>query len=151
MRPMLLAALVVVALQFGLHQVTESGVDLMRALRSGALHVLFAVLLLHALFAPAHSLVARFFRSPAMVSLGKYSYGLYVYHHFFSHYMLRHGTEFKVARAVGSHTLAVAIQAVIGMAASMVIAWVSYEWFEKYFLQLKRFWSPSVGRREGSR
>lgn len=80
-----------------------------------------------------------------MIVLGKYSYGLYVYHHFLSYYFVKHGTEFALARAVGSHTFAVAIQAVLGMAASMAIAWLSYELFEKRFLELKRFW-PS-GRR----
>ena len=112
--------LVVVLLQFGLHHVTESGVDLMRPLRSGAFRVLFAVLLCRRSSLPPQSLVSRFFRSRAMVILGKYSYGLYVYHHFFSYYCMSHGTEFALARAVGSHTLAVAIQAVVGMAASMV-------------------------------
>jgi peptidoglycan/LPS O-acetylase OafA/YrhL len=29
------------------------------------------------------------------------------------------------------------------MAVSMVVAWVSYECFEKYFLRLKRFWRSS--------
>jgi peptidoglycan/LPS O-acetylase OafA/YrhL len=78
-----------------------------------------------------------------MVALGKYSYGLYVYHHFLSFYFARHGTEFVLARAVGSHTLAVAIQAIVGMAVSTVVAWLSYEFFEKHFLRLKRFWPSS--------
>jgi peptidoglycan/LPS O-acetylase OafA/YrhL len=80
-----------------------------------------------------------------MVVLGKYSYGLYVYHHFFSHYFGAHGTEFVIARTVGSHTLAVAIQAAGGLAASMVMAWMSYEFFESYFLRLKRLWPQSRG------
>ena len=53
-----------------------------------------------------------------------------------------------MASAVGSHTLAVAIQALGGMAASMAIAWLSYEFFEKYFLQLKHLWPSSPEARD---
>jgi peptidoglycan/LPS O-acetylase OafA/YrhL len=111
--------------------------------RGGAFRVLFAVLLISVLFAPAASLASRFFRSRPMTVLGKYSYGLYVYHHFFSYYVTRHGTEFALARLVGSHTLAVWLQAAAGIALSMAVAWASYEWFEKRFLDLKRNW-PST-------
>jgi peptidoglycan/LPS O-acetylase OafA/YrhL len=129
--------------QFGLHRFTDYGLSLMRSVREGLFRAVFVALLLYALFAPAASLVARFFRSGPMIALGKYSYGLYVYHHFLSYYFIKHGTEFALARAVGSHTLAVAIQAGAGMAVSMAVAWLSYEFFEKYFLRLKRFWSSS--------
>jgi len=44
---------------------------------------------------------------------------------------------------VGSHALAVVIQALAGMAVSMTVAWASYELVEKHFLRLKRFW-PSA-------
>jgi peptidoglycan/LPS O-acetylase OafA/YrhL len=84
-----------------------------------------------------------------MVALGKYSYGLYVYHHFLSYYLATRGTEFVLARIVGSHTVAVAIQAAAGIAVSSATAWLSYEYLEKPFLQLKRFW-PS-GQAPGSR
>jgi peptidoglycan/LPS O-acetylase OafA/YrhL len=134
----------VLLFQFGLHRVTEFGVQAMRPFRLGLFRVLFAALLVQALFAPATSLFSRFFRSGVMTALGKYSYGLYVYHHFLSYYFVTHGTEFALARLVGSHTLAVAIQALAGMAASTAVAWLSYEYFEKYFLQLKRFWPSST-------
>jgi peptidoglycan/LPS O-acetylase OafA/YrhL len=146
----LLAAAVLV-FQFVLHQFTEFGVSVLRSTRLGVFRVFFAALLLHALFSPATSLAGRFFRSGPMRSLGKYSYGLYVYHHFFSYYFVTHGTEFALANVLGSHTVAVAVQAVGGMAASVAIAWVSYEFFEKHFLRLKRFWpsssSPPAARR----
>jgi peptidoglycan/LPS O-acetylase OafA/YrhL len=141
--PMALVALAVLLLQFGLHRFTGLGLPAIRSMRSAMFRLLLAALLLEALVAPASSVVSRFFRSAPMVALGKYSYGLYVYHHFFSFYFTRNRTEFALARAVGSHTLAVAIQAVGGMAVSMVIAWLSYEFFEKHFLRLKRFWPSS--------
>jgi len=134
-------------LQFSLHHFTDFGFS-MRSLRGGAFHVLLAAVLLQALGAPVSSVSARCFRSRPMVALGKYSYGLYVYHHFLSYYFTKHGTEFALASAVGSHTLAVAIQALGGMAASMAIAWLSYEFFEKYFLQLKHLWPSSPEARD---
>jgi peptidoglycan/LPS O-acetylase OafA/YrhL len=143
--PMALLAASVLVLQFAVHRFTDVGLELMRSMRLGVFRVLFAALLLHALFTPASSRVGRLFRSAPMIWLGKYSYGLYVYHHFLSYYLVKHGTEFALARAVGSHALAVVLQALAGMAVSMAIAWSSYELFEKYFLQLKRFW-PSARR-----
>lgn len=141
-------------LQFGLIRVTDFGLPLMRSTRGGMFRVLFAAVLLLALFAPAASLVSRFFRSRPMVALGKYSYGLYVYHHFVSYYLTRHGTDLTLAQTVGSHTLAVVIQATCGMAVSMVVAWMSYELFEKHFLRLKRLWpstsAPSIGKLKAS-
>jgi peptidoglycan/LPS O-acetylase OafA/YrhL len=143
--PMTLLAASVLALQFGLHRFTESGLGLMRTVRGGVFRVLFAAVLLYALFAPASSMSGRLFRSRPMVALGKYSYGLYVYHHFLSYYFVKHDTEFVWARAVGSHTLGVALQALAGIAASMAVAWLSYEAFEKHFLRLKRFWPSAAG------
>jgi len=138
--PMVLIGAVVLVAQFGLHHLADFGPSAIRALRGGAFHVLLAALLVHAVTAPAWSLATRVFCSRWMMLLGKYSYGLYVYHHFVSYYCTRHGTEFVLASAVGSHTAAVAIQAAAGMVLSLVMAWLSYEFFERYFLQLKNRW-----------
>jgi peptidoglycan/LPS O-acetylase OafA/YrhL len=138
--PIALAAGAVLAFDFAVHRFTDSGLPVARALRGGVFRALFAALLLHALFAPPFSGAGRFFRSGTMRTLGKYSYGLYVYHHFPSYYFVTHGTEFALARLVGSHTLAVLGQAAAGIAASMAVAWLSYELFEKRFLRLKRLW-----------
>jgi peptidoglycan/LPS O-acetylase OafA/YrhL len=138
--PMTAGGICLLILQFAVRHFSEYG-NAVLSLRSGAFHLLLAALLLKALAAPAASLWSRFFRSNPMTILGKYSYGLYVYHHFFSHYFHKHGTEFALASMIGSSaTVALAIQAGGGIAASMVIAWLSYEYFEKLFLQMKRFW-----------
>ena len=50
-------------------------------------------------------------------------------------------TEFELARWLGSHAAAVALQATLGVAVSLALAWVSYEFFEKRFLQLKRLYA----------
>lgn len=106
--------------------------------------MLLGCLLVWVLAAPAGSSVARFFRSRWLLFLGTYSYGLYVYHHFISYYLTVNQTEFELARWLGSHGAAVALQAALGVAISLAIAYVSYEYFEKRFLLLKRFYAAKA-------
>jgi peptidoglycan/LPS O-acetylase OafA/YrhL len=73
--------------------------------------------------------------------LGTYSYGLYVYHHFISYYLVTHRTELTLGGWLGSHSAAVAIQATAGALVSLLIAYLSYEFVEKRFLELKRFFN----------
>jgi peptidoglycan/LPS O-acetylase OafA/YrhL len=73
-----------------------------------------------------------------MVFLGTYSYGLYVYHHFISYYLTTNRTDLELAGWLGSHSAAVALQVTVGASASLALAYLSYELFEKRFLRLKR-------------
>ena len=107
--------------------------------RSASIQVLLACLLVWAIIARERSAAKRFFCSRLMVFLGTYSYGLYVYHHFIFYYLSTNHTELELARWLRSHALAVAFQATAGIAASLMIAYLSYELFEKRLLKLKRF------------
>jgi peptidoglycan/LPS O-acetylase OafA/YrhL len=104
---------------------------------------LLACLLVWTLVAPERSATSRFFCSRTMVFLGTYSYGLYVYHHFISYYLISNRTDLQLAVWLGSHTAAVAMQAVLGIAVSLALAYVSYEVFEKPFLGLKRLFETA--------
>jgi peptidoglycan/LPS O-acetylase OafA/YrhL len=99
--------------------------------------------MLWALAAPKQSATSRFFRSRSMVFFGTYSYGLYVYHHFISYYLTSNRTELELARWLGSHGAAVALQATLGASASLAVAYLSYELFEKRFLRLKRLFGTA--------
>jgi peptidoglycan/LPS O-acetylase OafA/YrhL len=99
--------------------------------------LLFAVLLVYVLTASPRALLTRVFTSRVMMFLGKYSYGLYVFHALLSWYFLRQRTEDSLAQLVGSHTLAVFIQASVGLAVSIGVALLSFHFFEKPFLKLK--------------
>lgn len=112
--------------------------DLILTLRAGIVQVLLACLVLRAVTAPQGTLIGQFFTSRFMMFLGTYSYGLYVYHHFISYYFTSNKIEFAVTDWLGSHTLAMFLMAVGGMSASMAIAYLSYEYFEKRFLAMKR-------------
>jgi peptidoglycan/LPS O-acetylase OafA/YrhL len=131
---------------FAINSTTDAARPVTLALRSGMFRLLLVSVLLRALTGPAASLEGRFFRSRAMAFLGKYSYGLYVYHHFLSYYFSTRRTEFPLAEMLGSHTLAVIVQGSFGMVVSAGVAFVSYECFEKHFLRLKRFF-PSFRER----
>jgi peptidoglycan/LPS O-acetylase OafA/YrhL len=123
--------------------VSRQGLELVGATRPALLLIFLACLLMCAITAPERSVISRFFRSPVMVFLGTYSYGLYVYHHFISYYLTTNQTEWDLAHWLGSHAAAVALQATLGVSASLAVAYVSYELVEKRFLRLKRLFGTA--------
>lgn len=118
--------------------VSREGLELVLPVRAALILMLLACLLVWALMAPERSAISRFFCSRSMVFLGTYSYGLYVYHHFISYYLTSNRTDLELARWLGSHSAAVALQATLGASASLGLAYLSYELFEKRLLRLKR-------------
>lgn len=143
-----IAGAIVIA-SFAWNLFSNAGVEILRPLRSSLFLVLMAMMMLHTLAARPGSLAFRFFRDPTMIFFGKYSYGLYVFHHFFSYYMMTHRTEFLLAERLGSHGAAIAVQAVVGIAASVAVAYLSYELFEKHFLSLKGIFSSEGAHGRG--
>jgi peptidoglycan/LPS O-acetylase OafA/YrhL len=125
--------------------VSRQGLELAGSIRAALFQILLACMLVGALTASKQSTVSRFFSSRGMVFLGTYSYGLYVYHHFISYYLTTHRTELELTNWLGSHVLAVALQATLGASISVALAYLSYELFEKRFLRLKgRFETAKV-------
>jgi peptidoglycan/LPS O-acetylase OafA/YrhL len=122
---------------------SSQGMAAVSPVRTTLLQMLLACLLLWALIAPVRSVTTRFFCSRTMVFLGTYSYGLYVYHHFISYYLSSNRTELELARWLGSHGAAVALQATLGASATLAVAYLSYELFEKRFLGLKRLFETA--------
>lgn len=74
-----------------------------------------------------------------LMLLGKYSYGLYVFHGIISYYFATHGGIAYFARFAGSHTGALLLQALTGSLLSLLVAVMSYHLYEVRFLRLKRF------------
>jgi polysaccharide chain length determinant protein (PEP-CTERM system associated) len=127
LRPLGLAAAAWLAADLTWQRLGAPGLELARAARGGLFRLGCTLLLLAVLLAPPSSWLGRGFRSRPLAALGQHSYGIYVYHHFLSYYFVSHGTEFALARVVGSHTLAVALQAAAGTAVSWGAAWLSYQ------------------------
>jgi peptidoglycan/LPS O-acetylase OafA/YrhL len=123
--------------------VSREGLELILPVRAALILMLLACLLVWALTAPERSATSRFFCSRSMVFLGTYSYGLYVYHHFISYYLTVNSTDLALARWLGSHVAAMALQATLGASASLALAYLSYEMFEKRFLGLKRLFETA--------
>jgi peptidoglycan/LPS O-acetylase OafA/YrhL len=123
--------------------VSREELELVLPVRAALILILLACLLVWALIAPERSATSRFFCSRSMVLLGTYSYGLYVYHHFISYYLTTNRTDLELARWLGSHSAAVALQATLGASASLALAYLSYELFEKRFLRLKRLFQTA--------
>ena len=123
--------------------VSREGLELILPVRAALILMLLACLLVWALIAPERSATSRFFRGRSMVFLGTYSYGLYVYHHFISYYLTTNRTDLELAHWLGSHLAAVALQATLGVSASLALAYLSYELFEKRFLRLKRLFETA--------
>jgi peptidoglycan/LPS O-acetylase OafA/YrhL len=133
-----LVAAALFLLRFGWSRVVGTGGPVLLQFRESLVVVLLACLLVWALTAPPRSAVSRVFTSSVMVFLGTYSYGLYVYHHFFSYYFSSRHTEFALAQHLGgSHAAAVVVQATVGLLGSLVVAYASYQLYEKRFLALK--------------
>jgi peptidoglycan/LPS O-acetylase OafA/YrhL len=144
--PMALAGFALLLIQFGGRHLTTRG-NALESLRGGAFHLLLAALLLKGLLGPVSSAWSRCLLSRPLAFLGKYSYGVYVYHHFFSYYFTSQHTNVILAARLGcSNMTALLLQAAAGIAASVAIAWLSFEFFEQYFLRLKRYWPSSHAR-----
>jgi peptidoglycan/LPS O-acetylase OafA/YrhL len=123
--------------------VSREELALVLPVRAALIQVLLACLLFRALIAPERSPTSCFFCSRFMVFLGTYSYGLYVYHHFISYYLVTNRTDLELAGWLGSHSAAVALQATLGASISLGLAYLSYELFEKRFLRLKRLFETA--------
>ena len=151
MVPLTAAGLGILLIQFGARHFSLHS-NALESLRSGAFHLLLAALLIKGLLGRQSSGWTRLLLSRPLAFLGKYSYGLYVYHHFFSYYFITHHTDLTVAARLGCSTMtALALQAGAGIAASLVVSWLSYECFEKHFLRLKQYWPSSKPRQLDSR
>ncbi len=83
-------------------------------------------------------------RQKWLVGLGKYSYGLYVFHGIVAHVAFERNTLESVTALVGSRPVALFVNALLLSLVSLVIAMLSYELFEARFLELKRWFV--VGR-----
>ena len=112
----------------------------------------FSTLTWLAIFAAGHmaafaaspqSLFMRIFTWRPFLVLGKYSYGVYLFHHFYTYPVEAYGGAAKVFYFL-PHTLAVLANGVIALGLSTALAYVSYHVFEERFLKLKDKIAPSA-------
>jgi peptidoglycan/LPS O-acetylase OafA/YrhL len=98
----------------------------------------FGAILVLALTSPRHSIVVRVFESRMLRFFGKYSYGMYVFHHpilFFKPGIL---PLTMIPTIYGSQLLRQLAYLLVATAVSVVIAMGSWHLVEKQFLNLKK-------------
>jgi len=103
------------------------------------LDLVFASLIVLVVANPKEAMPARFFNLGVLRSLGRYSYGLYVYNSIFI--LLSDGLISPDYMGGWTNSILVSRLAYIGVAATSTfsMAWLSWHLFEKHFLKLKVF------------
>jgi peptidoglycan/LPS O-acetylase OafA/YrhL len=93
-----------------------------------------------AMRASPESPLRRVLASSALVTLGKYSYGLYVFHHIVVLTLRARGFQvWRFPLLWGSHLPGWLAFTVVAMAISSALAWLSWHLWETPFLKLKRY------------
>jgi peptidoglycan/LPS O-acetylase OafA/YrhL len=106
-------------------------------------------LLLEVLAAPPGSPFTRFFGLPPLTWLGRRSYGIYVYHQILN-LDLFGPLGLRASLGARSSFFATEAYAAIVTAISLVVAAVSYRYFESPFLRLKRYFVTTPAPAKGA-
>lgn len=122
---------------------TDIAVTTLHQVRDSLYALFFGAVVLLSL-EPGRGWLARGFQNPALRFLGKYSYGLYVYHAILLWYFTESHVEARLDALLGNHVLTMVAVAVGGTAVSVAVAVLSYHLFEKHLLSLKRFFETET-------
>lgn len=142
-KPWLVALPLLVLIASAWHAVTHGSLhDVVLPVRGTLVALSFGALLVKAVVTPPTSLAGRLFQSRAMCFFGKYSYGIYVFHGIIAYALQENGTLDVLAAKLGSHTLAMIVQASAGVGVSCLVAVASYGLYERHFLRLKDRFAP---------
>lgn len=136
-----LAAIIVPLATFG--AITRLWIPVIHQVRTTLNALFFAALTLISLLPAERNAIARLFQGRVLRVFGKYSYGLYVYHGIIAYRMLELRAEDRFGAMFGGHSRGMIVQAVFGVALSLLVSVASYELFEKRFLSLKRYFETA--------
>ena len=115
-----------------------SGAPYVLTLRTSLLAVFFGFFVYTAAHHPGLPVLKSSLRAGWLRTLGKYSYGLYVFHGIVAYAMHRRSPAPFLNDLVPVHTLAALLQIGISVALSLGLAVLSFELFESRFLTLKK-------------
>jgi peptidoglycan/LPS O-acetylase OafA/YrhL len=105
---------------------------------------LFAALVGLAVSSDEQGLPQRVLAAPLLVLFGRYSYGLYVFHHLLLFLKPRAVSSAVLPAVMGSDVPARVAFAILGIVLTLGMAMVSWHAYEKQFLKLKRFFPYSA-------
>jgi peptidoglycan/LPS O-acetylase OafA/YrhL len=111
--------------------------------RLSTLSVFFGAFILMSAWRGGPVLLRALLRQRWLRMLGRYSYGLYVYHGIVAYALCYDGLLVPIQAALGSRLGGVIVGAVIGSALSIILAVLSYELYETRFLGLKRLFQTT--------
>jgi peptidoglycan/LPS O-acetylase OafA/YrhL len=120
---------------------TRMALPVLHPVRGTLYAIFFGALLLLVARPREQGLLARAFQGRWLRTFGKYSYGLYIYQGLLAFHLVGLGAQDRLAALLGSNGAAMAAQAVLGVSASLALAALSYELFEKRFLALKKLFA----------
>jgi peptidoglycan/LPS O-acetylase OafA/YrhL len=109
----------------------------------------YATLLLSVLTVRPSNPLRKTFNFAALRQLGKYSYGIYVYHDLLQNELTPWFSQRRIDSLLRIHLhignaaygCSVILYVLLAGAASFAVAWVSWQVYEKQFLKLKRFFA----------
>jgi len=125
------------------HFVLLAGEAVVLPLRTTALAVFCGAMIYGASYNDDLRLLRAGLRLGWLRNLGKYSYGLYVFHGMVAYGMHRYDMPAYFSRLTSIHTLGAVLQISCAVGVSYALALVSFHMFESPFLSLKRFFEYS--------
>jgi peptidoglycan/LPS O-acetylase OafA/YrhL len=108
------------------------------AIKEFLLAILFGAFVSTAAWPSGWKFMRASLRWRSLMLMGKYSYGLYVFHGIIADYLDFHDGLARFSRMAGSRTGGLFLQAIFGSLLSLLIAVASYHAYEMPFLRLKR-------------
>jgi peptidoglycan/LPS O-acetylase OafA/YrhL len=129
------------------HMVDEWGSVVVLPLRSTALAVCFGAVIYAATYHAGLDALKAALRMGWLRHLGRYSYGLYVFHGVVAYAMHRYGAAEQFAAITPAPPVNSVLMVATGVAVSYAIAMASYHGFEQPFLALKSRFPSSISAR----
>jgi peptidoglycan/LPS O-acetylase OafA/YrhL len=120
------------------HIVLPAGEALVLPLRTTALAVFCGAMIYGASYNHTLTWLRAGLRLGWLRQLGKYSYGLYVFHGMVAYGMYRYDMSTYFSGLTSVHTLGATLQIACGVGTSYALAFASFHLFESPFLSLKR-------------
>jgi peptidoglycan/LPS O-acetylase OafA/YrhL len=106
--------------------------------------VLTSLLIIFCVANPAKSLgTRRFLGTPLLAWMGRYSYGIYVFHLAVIAWAQAASDHINWGGGMGAHVLRTAVVAAAAIGSSCLLAFLSYHVIERHFLHLKARFAPN--------